>query len=493
MTREGSPSELEEFKYKKVFQSSPDPIMMLEVKNGMPTRYLDVNDAYASQLGYSREECLKINPYDVMPEAFHKNLPRMMETLYQDKKVSYEVSRITKNGLNIPVEVNIILFTSLSNDHDVMLVLSHDIRERKQLQNELLEVQFLFKMLFENAIDSITMVELSEERIVEKFIDVNPTFCERVGFTREELLNMTPLDILPPEARSNLPKIDKMLREKSVAIFETEEISKDGRIIPVELSIHLLRVGDRDVGLTIGRDITIRNQIEKELRDTETQRAKFEAMVSHELRTPLTAILGFSEIIENQKEKLDAETLTTCVDSIKKSVKRLATLADTIIDVSEVEHGVFNLNLEPIDFYWFMNELQETYKHVGIKFFSNIPKDVVFINIDTPKLRKVFDIILKNAIRQTSHTNRSITVNTQLTDISLIVKILDNGVGISSENLDIIFEKFKSIPTEVAVDGIGVDLYLARHIIFGHGGSLTAESEGIGKGASFIIHLPREK
>ncbi|MFX0173569.1 MAG: PAS domain S-box protein [Candidatus Hodarchaeota archaeon] len=116
-----------------MFDKSPDPIMLLEVRDGMPTRYLDVNKTYAKQLGYSKSECIKIDPYSDIPESFLEQLPQMMETLYRDKKVTYEVSRIGKDKTLIPVEVTIYLFTG-NEDQDVVLVLSHDISKRKRAE-----------------------------------------------------------------------------------------------------------------------------------------------------------------------------------------------------------------------------------------------------------------------------------------------------------------------------------------------------------------------
>ena len=79
--KECKSEDLEEFSYSEIFYKSPDPIMMLEVVDGMPTRYLDVNDAYAEQIGYTREDCKHLNPYNIMPKEFHQRLPKIMENL----------------------------------------------------------------------------------------------------------------------------------------------------------------------------------------------------------------------------------------------------------------------------------------------------------------------------------------------------------------------------------------------------------------------------
>jgi PAS domain S-box-containing protein len=135
--------DLKDFSVEEIFNQSPEPIMMLEIKNGMPTRYAAVNQAYADQLGYSREECLQLDPNSVMPQSFLDNVPSLMKAIYRDKHVSYDVERIGKEDIRIPVHVDIFLFKG--EPVDIILVMSYDKSREKQLETELQQFYWSLK------------------------------------------------------------------------------------------------------------------------------------------------------------------------------------------------------------------------------------------------------------------------------------------------------------------------------------------------------------
>lgn len=236
--------------------------MMLEVIDGMPTRYLDVNDTYTKSLGYSIEECLKIDPYTVIPQAFLDRLPDIMKILYHDKRISYEVSCIAKDGLRIPVEVTIFLFSA--KKHDVMLVFSHDITERKK-------AEIKFQEIFNKISDAVVLTDLSTKP--GRYIEVNNAFVERIGYTREELLNMFVGETFSGETNPPLPLVYEALDKEGSITFETEDITKDGTYIPTEVKTHKINLLGEEVLLSISRDITERKKAESALKESEAKYA----------------------------------------------------------------------------------------------------------------------------------------------------------------------------------------------------------------------------
>ncbi|MFX0050360.1 MAG: sensor histidine kinase [Candidatus Hodarchaeota archaeon] len=185
------------------------------------------------------------------------------------------------------------------------------------------------------------------------------------------------------------------------------------------------------------------------------------------------------------------EILDSCITTIKKNFSRLELLIDSIIEMSEIEHGIHGLTLETVDFRYFMKEIQETYENNGIKFFQFSSDTPIYIDIDAKNLRIVLNNLIDNAIKQTISADRMISVSCKESQNTIQMYISDNGIGIIKENLEKIFDKFVSIPTEYAVDETGISLYVVRQIIRGHGGTIRAESPGVGQGSTFTIQLPR--
>jgi PAS domain S-box-containing protein len=361
------------------------------------------------------------------------------------------------------------------------------------IQKKLLEEYQQFEAVFNQSRDPMVITTLNEDGSIGGYLKVNNAYVEIMGYTRDELAELTPLDIAKSESVEKIHVIANILKQGGfVEGLEWFTQTKDGTELCLSLNIQLIPLMGQQCVLVVGRDISLQKELISELKEAETQRMKFESMVAHELRTPLQAILGFTEVLDSHTDQLDENTLYMIISTIKKNIFRLENIVNTITDVSDIEHNIYGLNLEVHDFRNFMHEIQETYKHLGIRFFPWASDKPIFLNIDDKKLRMVFEHLIDNAIRNTNKNNRVVTVTPTLFKHSIQITISDNGAGIAQENLEKIFDKFVSIPTKYAVDGTGVGLYLARQILLAHSGTITANSEGVGHGATFTIHLPRE-
>ncbi len=139
-----------------------------------------------------------------------------------------------------------------------------DITERKQAEDERLRAEALFHMVFDNAGDAILIHDVDG-----RFLEVNRIMCERLGYSREELLRLSPPDINAPEQARKFAERVKALQENGQITFETVHVNKDGRHIPVEVSARLIDFGGRPAILSVVRDITLRKQAEAALRQSE--------------------------------------------------------------------------------------------------------------------------------------------------------------------------------------------------------------------------------
>ena len=159
-----------------------------------------------------------------------------------------------------------------------------------------------------------------------------------------------------------------------------------------------------------------------------------------------------------------------------------------------INYGSFKLQMKKIDFFNFLNITMELYRDLlGEEYFNyNLltNEKQFFLNCDDSRIFQAISIIIENAIKYTDNNDRTISVVIKtLSDVIQIV-VNDNGAGISTDGIERIYEPFSYIHTEYSVSGLGINLFIAKYIIEKHGGTLTTQSEGLGRGSTFIVELP---
>ncbi len=370
-----------------------------------------------------------------------------------------------------------------------------DITKEKRAELALQHSEERFRLLFNNANDAMFLHRVSPEGRPGKFLEVNKIARDWLGYTREELLQMTPLEIGDPDtAINNKELIDNLLMKKHL-LFERVLMSKNGHKIPAEVNIQLFKLKNRLVALSIARDISERIKIEQTRLELETKRMNFIEITSHELRTPLTSIRGYSEILGQHWNEMDPETRIRSFDAINRNVHRLENLIDSVTTLGKLERASFRLTIESHYFCKFLNETvqpYQTFMNQDIEY--NLCQDgtSTIVEMDATRIQQVLDNIIDNAIKNTSNDNRKITITPEFGNDKVSINISDNGSGIAPENIERIFDQFVTIPTEHSAGGTGIGLYLSKVFVDAHGGSLTVQSKGKGKGSTFIVELPRK-
>ncbi len=143
-----------------------------------------------------------------------------------------------------------------------------EVEERKAAEKGLRKSEERYRQLFNSANDALYLFAMTEEGLPGDFVDVNDAACRALGYTREELLALSPLDIQTPEAAKEIPKLARRIMKEGGLVFETVNVTKEGRVFPVEISIHVFELGSERTGLAIARDITERKRAEEELRQS---------------------------------------------------------------------------------------------------------------------------------------------------------------------------------------------------------------------------------
>jgi len=230
----------------------------------------------------------------------------------------------------------------------------------------------------------------------------------------------------------------------------------------------------------------------RELVEANAAKDVFMSMVSHELKTPLTTLKGITQMLSRRIERgdqIEQQNLTL----LESSVRRMERLVNDLLSTSSIEAGMFSLHRQPGDLAALLRELlTEHGEAMGSTLQIAIPEMELIGAIDRERVSQVILNLLSNA-RKYSSSGSPIIVKLERQDQQAIITVTDHGVGIPSEKLAHIFERFYRVP-EIDVQtgsssGVGLGLYIAKKIIERHDGHLSVTSSP-GQGSSFTIHLP---
>jgi PAS domain S-box-containing protein len=242
----------------------------------------------------------------------------------------------------------------------------------------------------------------------------------------------------------------------------------------------------------VTRDMSDRKRLEA-LEEAGRHTRHFLAMLAHELRNPLAPIRNAVGAMRHGK--LDQSELLACREILERQVDHLSRLVDDLFDVSRITSGKVVLQIAPIDLRTALTHAVEC-----IRPFTKareqtldieLPADPVPVQGDLTRLAQVAQNLLHNSAKYTPRGGRILLSLCNEGDIA-VIRVRDNGSGISSELLPKVFDLFMQAerPPDRSDGGLGIGLTLVRQLIELHGGSVDAASEGIGRGAEFTVRLP---
>jgi PAS domain S-box-containing protein len=287
-------------------------------------------------------------------------------------------------------------------------------------------------------------------------------------------------------------------------------IARNGSERPIE-AMHTAVTDHR--GMVIGtirtfRDISPRKHIEAEreaLLDRERRarnaadaanrlKDEFLTTLSHELRTPTTGILGWVRLLRTGR--LSSEETGHALQALDRSARSQATVLEDLLDTSRIVRGALRLEVRPLDVRHVVRTAIETMEPAirskALRLEVEFPDEMPLVDGDPDRLRQVFWNLIANAVKFTD-ANGSIRVAARLEADRIDVDVEDTGRGIDPQTLPFIFDRFRQADgsSTRAHGGLGLGLAIARHIVEAHGGTITADSRGLGSGARFTVRLPR--
>lgn len=398
------------------------------------------------------------------------------------------------------------------NDLNNLMVVFHDITDRvlaareleaqaKQTENEKQKFQTIF------ANSPLPMWLFDPETF--DFLDVNGTAIRHYGYTREEFLRMKVTDIRPKEEVEKFKTSMKMSfsTDSPYSHFSGfKHIKKDGTIIHVEPSTHDMVLDGRRVRMAAIVDVTRKVEFESQREDLfkslheakeEAERANqlkstFLANMSHEIRTPIGAILGFLDLMK--QPSTSPSDMMNFIATIDRNGHQLLRLIDDILDLSKVEAGKIQIQVSRMSLRELLADLnamtsfrcREKGLDFKVKFIRPLPE---FIESDVIRLRQILSNLIGNAIKFTEKGSIEFVVDQS--DDSLSFLVCDTGIGLSSEQIEKLFEPFSQADPSITrkFGGTGLGLALSKKLTEALGGTVRVVESNLGTGSTFELKI----
>jgi len=356
-----------------------------------------------------------------------------------------------------------------------------------------------FRSLFQESNDFIVMADLKQ-----KITYCNPATAAALGWPAEYVIGRSIADFIPPQhfGRSS-SMLEQKLREGGSTRYEVDVIARDGRCMNWEIDSRLTFGPDgKPTGLhAIGRDMTSNRQAheelrvsERRLREADQRKDEFLAMLAHELRNPLAPIRTAAYVFK--QPRASAEQLQEASSILERQVEHITRIVDDLLDVSRVTRGLVAFDMKPTDLHNVVSMAVEQVrplmeaKHHRLKIA--VPSDPIVLAGEAARLVQMIANLLSNAAR---HSGNDLDIDLSVITTAQLVEIhvSDRGAGITPDFLPYIFDLFAQSERSAARSegGLGIGLALVRRIAELHGGSVEARSDGVGRGAHFIVVLPR--
>jgi len=330
-------------------------------------------------------------------------------------------------------------------------------------------------------------------------LEANDAFLDLVGYSRDDLCSgrISWTALTPPEYQAQDQRlVEQLLVQGQIAPYEKEYIRKDGTRIPVLLGATMLE-GSQEQGVAFILNLTERRQAEQEREARRVAEAanraksEFLACMSHELRTPLNGILGYAQILL-QNKKLDKREING-VNVIQQCGQHLLTLINDILDFAKIEAGKTELYITKVVLTKFLCTIVELIEvratQKGIAFVCNFSPDLpACVRADEKRVRQILLNLLSNAVKFTDRGKVVFSVS-MTAEGRVRFEVQDTGCGIEEHKLESIFIPFEQAgEMQRRLGGTGLGLAISRQFVRLMGSDIRVESR-VGKGSRFWFEL----
>jgi PAS domain S-box-containing protein len=516
--------ELAPFWLAAIIESANDAIIS-KTLDGIITSW---NNGAQRIFGYTADEVIGKPVTILIPAGHEDEEPAILARLRAGKRIEhYETVRLTKDGRLIDISLTVSPIRAADGEIIGASKVARDITDQRQARHALDEASTRLRLALEAArlgdwswdvrTDVVTLSETAA-RIFGIPPGPQMTWTQLRGLLHVE--DREPAKLAVEQALATQADYDieyRVMRDNNSVVW----VSAKGRgIYDDDGTVSGMLGFVQDITTRKTNEETLRQQAEAllTLNDTaQTARAEAEyaaaqnerlyrqaeessrlkeeflATISHELRTPLSAILGWTRML--RMGQLSPENSAKALDTIERNARAQSQLVDDLLDVSRIITGKLRMDVRPSDPNSFIDAAVEAVKPAadakGVRVQKVVDTGAISIPGDPGRLQQVVWNLLANAIKFTPRGGR-VQVRSERVNSHLEIVVSDTGQGISPDFLPYVFDRFRQADQKTSRQhgGMGLGLAIVRHLVEMHGGTVRANSEGEGKGATFTVTLP---
>jgi len=437
-------------------------------------------------------------PWKMVRDAAGRMERQELELLAHRQRVSTSVFRSAKATLAAGWAV---LFLQISL---VVILLNADFKRRQQGASDLAESHDRLRVTLRSIGDAVIV---TDEKGRISFL--NPVAealtgwksSEGEGRPAEEVFRIVNEDTRHPVPS---PIVEALSLGRVVGLANhTVLISRSGREVPISDSGAPIRDDHGEIrgAVLVFREMTEQRRVEREraearkiAEDANAQKDRFLAVLSHELRTPLSPVLSTIERLERRHDP--STELGAALRTIRRNVELEVALIDDLLDVTRIAQGKVAVRSRALDLHekllHVLDNCRSEAAEKGVAFEAALDAPEHYVRGDPARLQQVLWNVLKNGIKFTPPGGR-VSVSTEAAGSHRIrIRVEDSGIGIPPEKLGRIFDAFDQGEATITrrFGGLGLGLAISKALVEAHGGTIVAESAGVGRGAAFVIELP---
>ena len=504
-----------EARYRAISESANDAIISVDEASNI----VNWNPGAERMFGYTEAEAHGQPLNLILPERYIGDHQAAMERVQSGGEkhiIGKTIEREGRRKDNTEFSIEISVSEWHVGDKKYYSAIIRDITARKDAEKKLAATQAMYQLLAENSWDSVSLINAEG-----KIEYASPSYTRRLGYAENEMLDLDTqgiLERLHPDDRNYVDmevKRGRALKLPSTR-YEYRARTKSGEYIWFEDVVHrefdehgqFVRsiINSRDISERKQADAMIAqyaNELEVRVEERTAElvlashaKDDFLANMSHELRTPLNSILGFSEtLLEGVRGPLN-DRQKEALEYVNSSGHHLLGLINDILDLSKVEANKLDIHPEVVA----INEVCMSSlvfirqialkKSIKIEYIRQPEAETIIA--DPKRLKQILVNLLSNAAKFTPEMGHiKLEVKTDAAEEIMQFSVSDTGIGISEENLQILFKPFVQVDSSLSrhYDGTGLGLVLVKRLAEMHGGNVRAESEE-GLGSCFTVTLP---
>ncbi len=461
--------------FENIFEASKDAIGYATIDGTI----LLINRAFSELTGFSREELLRMNVRDLVPEQHKKRRDHVVaQVLQTGEPIEYEIEYLRKNGSQVPVLITVFSVKREDGKPTGLAAIVRDLTERKHAEEQ-------FRLVVESSPNGLLMVdEQGAIRMVNRQID------QLFGYERAELIGQSVEILVPQHMRSHHAgdRTEFIAHSESRAMGKGRDlygVRKDGQEFPLEIGLNPIRTSDGLRVLASVVDITERKHIQKQLWQAErlAELGTLASGMAHEIGTPMNVILGRAEyLLQRTADEGMKKGLTTIVTQIERITKvmnqllafaRRRALERRPVDLGEIVDDALEM-------------FQERIAHNRITVDKAIEAHMPSVHADRDQLVQVLINLVMNSLYAMPDGGR-LRLSLDRENSHVRIGVSDTGHGMTEEIRSKVFDPF--FTTKDFGKGTGLGLTVVKGIIEEHGGTIAVESV-VDKGTTFWIRLP---